>query len=181
MYQSWTHLHGLYSRMSVQGTGHPAPSLYVSVWYKRKGSCCCPPRNKWQSGTRVISQELDDSHVLGQVRLFLPSAGHVVFVGERELACEVTPGFPQVPAEPPRAGLSAPEPHFLNPYPGVRTSLGMLYRFWVILGWPKSLFCFLHKMALVVLSCLLTSFETILLDCIVIAVISMCIKKHQNW
>ena len=32
-------------------------------------------------------------------------------------------------------------------------------------------------MALVALSCLLTSFETILLDCIVTAVLSVCIKK----
>ena len=38
---------------------------------------------------------------------------------------------------------------------------------------------FFHKMALVVLSCL-TSFETILLDCIVTALISACILKNLS-
>lgn len=55
-------------------------------------------------------------------------------VGEREPVCEVTPGFPQVPAERPLAGLSAPEPHLLHLHRGVRTSSGIWYRFWVILS-----------------------------------------------
>ena len=44
-----------------------------------------------------------------------------------------------------------------------------------ILGWPKSLF-FFHKMALVVFNFI----QTILLGCIVTAVISACIKKPSK-
>ena len=51
-----------------------------------------------------------------------------------------------------------------------------------LLGWPKISFVFFYKMAVVVLSCL-SSNETILLDYIVTAAISVCIKKkpYQNW
>ena len=45
-----------------------------------------------------------------------------------------------------------------------------------LLGWPKISFVFFYKMAVVVLSCL-SSNETILLDYIVTAAISVCIKK----
>ena len=48
----------------------------------------------------------------------------------------------------------------------------------LLLGWPKSLFSYFHMMAVVVLSCLLTPFETILLNCIVTAVMSTCILKN---
>lgn len=46
-----------------------------------------------------------------------------------------------------------------------------------VLGWPKCPFGFFRGMALEALSCLLTSFETVLLDYIVTAAISACIKK----
>ena len=45
------------------------------------------------------------------------------------------------------------------------------------MGWPKWSFDFSHMMAIVALSCLLTSFETILLDCIVASLLR-CISTY---